>query len=185
MNAPMPCPTFSVVVPCYDEAECIPELHARLASVLNKLGDWEAVYVNDGSSDDTLRVLLHLRTEDPQVSIVSLLRNFGKEIALTAGLDHAWGEAMIVIGADLQDPPDVVTDFVMAWREGYDVASAQRRVREGEAWLKRVTASLFYKLMARTGGIEMPRNTGDFRLISRRAVDALWTRCRGYANSTV
>lgn len=173
MNAPMPCPVFSVVVPCYNEAECISELHARLTSVLNQLGDWEVVYVNDGSRDDTLRMLLQLRVEDPRVSIVNLSRNFGKEIALTAGLDHARGEAMIVIDADLQDPPEVITDLVAAWREGYDVAYAQRRVREGETWLKQVTASLFYKLMAKTGGIDMPRNTGDFRLISRRAVDAL------------
>jgi len=173
MNAPTPRPTLSVVVPCYNEASCLAELHARLAAVLSPLGSWEVVYVNDGSRDDTLRLLLGLQRDDPRVAVINLSRNFGKEIALTAGLDHARGEAIIAIDADLQDPPELIPDLVAAWRQGYDVVYAQRRLRTGETWAKRITANLFYRLMARIGGIEMPRNTGDFRLISRRVADAL------------
>lgn len=173
MNESTPRPTLSVVVPCYNEANCLPELQTRLAAVLTPLGSWEVVYVNDGSRDDTLRLLLALQRNDPRVAVINLSRNFGKEIALTAGLDHARGEAVIAIDADLQDPPEVIPDLVAAWREGYDVVYAQRRLRTGETRVKRITANLFYRLMARIGGLEMPRNTGDFRLISRRVADAL------------
>jgi len=144
-----------------------------LAAVLTPLGSWEIVYVNDGSRDDTLRLLLALQRDDPRVGVINLSRNFGKEIALTAGLDHARGEAVIAIDADLQDPPEVIPDLVAAWREGYDVVYAQRRLRTGETRVKRLTADLFYRLMSKIGGLEMPRNTGDFRLISRRVADVL------------
>lgn len=167
-------PVFSVVVPCYNEALGIDEFHRRISDVMNRLGrSWEVVYVNDGSADATLIRLEALRASDPVVGLVNLSRNFGKEIALTAGLDHALGEAIIVIDADLQDPPEVIPELVAVWETGYDMVYAQRRAREGETWLKKFTANQFYRLMQRLGGVRLPRNTGDFRLLSRRALDAL------------
>lgn len=163
----------SVVVPAYNEEDGITEFHRRLADVMNTIGMWEVVYVNDGSGDRTLRVIETLLHTDPHVALVNLSRNFGKEIATTAGLDHARGDAVIVIDADLQDPPEVIPDLIAGWREGYDMVYAQRRIREGETWLKRMTANLFYRLMRNVGGVQLPRDTGDFRLMSRRVVDAL------------
>ena len=167
-------PAFSVVVPCFNEAEGIGQFHARLRAVMDGLGAaWEVVYVNDGSVDATLARVEALRAVDGRVALVNLSRNFGKEIALTAGLDHARGEAVVVIDADLQDPPEVIPALVAAWRSGFDMVYAQRRVREGETWLKRATADGFYRVMQRVGGVRLPRDAGDFRLMSRRAVDAL------------
>jgi glycosyltransferase involved in cell wall biosynthesis len=154
----------------------LPAFHARLVPVMEAIGlPWEVVYVNDGSRDGTLGILLGLQAADPRVALVNLSRNFGKEIALTAGLDHAAGsEAVVVTDADLQDPPEVIPDLVAAWRGGFDIAYAQRRVREGETWLKKATAGAFYRVMQRIGGrVSLPANTGDFRLMSRRALDAL------------
>ncbi|WP_337876967.1 glycosyltransferase family 2 protein [Elioraea sp.] len=173
-----PAPALSVVVPAFDEAEVLPAFHRRLAAAMEGIGlAWEVVYVNDGSRDATLEVMLGLRAADPRVAVVNLSRNFGKEIALTAGLDHARGtEAVVVIDADLQDPPEVIPDLVAAWREGFDMVYAQRRVRHGEGVLKRATAAAFYRLMQRIGGrVRLPKDTGDFRLMSRRALDALLT----------
>ncbi len=167
-------PTISVVVPVYNEGEGLPEFHTRLARVMDGIGEsWEVVYINDGSTDSSLSVLEGLRQDDPACALVNLSRNFGKEIAMTAGLDHARGAAVVMIDADLQDPPEVIPDLVAAWREGWDMVYAQRRVREGETWLKRATADGFYRLMQRMGRVRLPRNTGDFRLMSRRVVDAL------------
>ncbi len=167
-------PVFSVVVPMFNEADGILLLHARLAAVMDGLGEpWEAVMVNDGSRDATLSVVEALRDRDPRVAVVNLSRNFGKEIATTAGLDHARGAAVIVIDADLQDPPEVIPELVAVWREGFDMVPARRRVRQGETWLKTRTAALFYRLMRNWGQVELPPDTGDFRLMSRRAVDAL------------
>lgn len=170
-------PVLTVVVPCFDEAEVLPRFHAHLRPVMDGIGEpWEVLYVNDGSRDGTLDVMLAIQAADPdRVSVLNLARNFGKEAALTAGLDHAAATgAVVVIDADLQDPPELIPDLVSAWREGFDVAYAQRRVRAGESWTKRVTASAFYRLMERLGGkVRLPRDTGDFRLMSRRAVDAL------------
>jgi glycosyltransferase involved in cell wall biosynthesis len=170
-------PALSVVVPAYNEQEVLPAFHARLVPVMEGIGlPWEVVYVNDGSRDATLGVMLGLQADDPRAAVVNLSRNFGKEIALTAGLDHAAAsEAVVVIDADLQDPPEVIPDLVAAWQAGgVDIAYAQRRVREGETWLKKATASAFYRVMQRIGGkVQLPRNTGDFRLMSRRSLDAL------------
>ncbi|TLU74695.1 glycosyltransferase family 2 protein [Lichenicoccus roseus] len=167
-------PVFSVVVPCYNEELGIDEFHRRISLVMDGLGrSWEVVYVNDGSADGTLIRLEALRSADPAVGLVNLSRNFGKEIALTAGLDHARGEAIIVIDADLQDPPEVIPELVTVWESGYDMVYAQRRAREGETWLKKFTANQFYRTMQRVGGVRLPQNTGDFRLLSRRALDAL------------
>jgi glycosyltransferase involved in cell wall biosynthesis len=168
-------PALSVVVPLFDEEEVIERFHARLVPVMDSLGlPWEAVYVNDGSRDRSLEVLQGLRARRPEVAVVGLSRNFGKEAAMTAGLDHARGDAVVVIDVDLQDPPEVIPELVASWREGFDVVYAQRRVREGETWLKRATAAAFYRLMQSVGGpVRLPPNVGDFRLMSRRAVDAL------------
>src|SRR6185437_6791188 len=149
-------PAFSVVIPAFNEAAGIAEFHRRLLAVMQPLGAWEAVYVNDGSEDATLAVLDALCHADPHVAVVNLSRNFGKEIATTAGLDHAGGEAVIVIDADLQDPPELIPSLVAAWRNGFDIAYAQRRARAGETWLKRATAHLFYRLMRRTGQVKLP-----------------------------
>ncbi|HTW69974.1 MAG TPA: glycosyltransferase family 2 protein [Acetobacteraceae bacterium] len=170
--APPP-PVISVVVPAFNEADGIAAFHRRLAGVMQTLGAWDAVYVNDGSTDGTLAVLQALRRDDPHVAIVNLSRNFGKEIATTAGLDHAQGDAVVVIDADLQDPPELIPALVEAWLQGFDTVYAQRRARLGETRVKRATAAMFYRLMRRLGRVELPPNTGDFRLMSRRVVDAV------------
>jgi glycosyltransferase involved in cell wall biosynthesis len=158
----------------FNEAAGILLLHERLAAAMDALAEpWELVMVNDGSSDATLAAAEALRARDPRVAVINLSRNFGKEIATTAGLDHARGAAVIVIDADLQDPPEVIPELVAGWREGFDVVYARRRVREGETWLKTRTATLFYRMMRNWGQVELPPDTGDFRLMSRRAVDAL------------
>ncbi|HWQ95668.1 MAG TPA: glycosyltransferase family 2 protein, partial [Gammaproteobacteria bacterium] len=133
----------------------------------------EIVFVNDGSTDNTPEVLYRLREQDPRVAVVELSRNFGKEIALTAGLDHAQGEAVVVIDADLQDPPELIPELIKQWREGYDVVYATRVARDGETYLKKATASAFYRLIQNVSRVKIPADTGDFRLLSRRAVDAL------------
>ena len=167
-------PTLSVVVPLFNEADVVYELHRRLKYAMDGLGlDWEVVYVNDGSRDTTLQQLETLRASAPEVALVNLSRNFGKEIATTAGLDHARGQAVIVMDGDLQDPPELIPKLVAAWHDGADMVYAQRCMRQGETWLKKVTASLFYRLMRLLGDVPLPSDVGDFRLMSRRVVDAL------------
>jgi glycosyltransferase involved in cell wall biosynthesis len=166
-------PELSVVIPAYNEAEGLTEFHQRLTATMEPLGSWEAIYVDDGSEDATRDVVELLRRDNPRVALVSLSRNFGKEIATTAGLDHAHGDAVIVIDADLQDPPEVIPELVAAWRLGFDMVCARRRVREGETALKKLTARLFYRLMRNTGHVRLPEDIGDFRLMSRRVVDAV------------
>jgi len=169
-------PTFSVVVPAYNEAEVLPAFHDRLRAVMLAMGEsWEVVYVNDGSTDATLAILRTLHGADGHVAIVNLSRNFGKEPATTAGLDHARGAAVVVIDADLQDPPELIPRLVAGWRRGSDVVYAQRRARAGESWTKRTTAALFYRFMQGIGRVQLPPNVGDFRLLSRRVVDAVLT----------
>jgi polyisoprenyl-phosphate glycosyltransferase len=165
---------LSVVVPLYNEQAMIPTFHTRLVAVLNRLAlRCEVIYVNDGSTDRSLRLLLDLHRDDQRVSIVDLSRNFGKELALTAGLDHASGDAVVLIDGDLQDPPELIPELLNGLEQGYDVVYARRIDRDGETWLKRVTAAMFYRLIQRFAGVEIPRDTGDFRLLSRRAADAV------------
>jgi glycosyltransferase involved in cell wall biosynthesis len=167
-------PSLSVVVPVHDEEAVLPELHRRLAAVLDGLGlPAEIVYVNDGSRDGSLALLTSLHAADARVAVVDLSRNFGKEVAMSAGLDHASGDAVIVIDADLQDPPELIPDMVRAWREGSDVVLMRRRSRAKESWLKKATARAFYGAIGRIGTIEIPADVGDFRLLSRRAVEAV------------
>jgi len=167
-------PLLSIVVPAYNEAPVLSEFHKRLSAVINKLLiKAEIVYVNDGSTDGTLELLHQLKKDDDRAAIIDLSRNFGKEIALTAGLDHAHGDAVIVIDADLQDPPELIPELMKHWQEGYDVVYAQRTARDGETALKKLSAYLFYRVMQRTGRVKIPPDTGDYRLLSRRALEAL------------
>ncbi|HEX2940690.1 MAG TPA: glycosyltransferase family 2 protein, partial [Rhodopila sp.] len=170
----MSTPVFSIVAPAYNESKSLAAFYDRVSAVMDQLGEtWELVLINDGSRDTTLEVMERLKAVDPRIAIVNLSRNFGKEIATTAGLDHASGSAVILIDTDLQDPPEVIPELVAAWRRGYDTVYARRRQRQGETWLKRATASAFYRVLQRATSVEVPADTGDFRLMSRRVVDAL------------
>jgi len=165
---------LSVVVPAYNEQEVLPEFHRRLSLVLDELEFvCEVVYVNDGSTDSTVDVISALRTNDRRIALLDLSRNYGKEVALTAGLDHATGDAVIVIDADLQDPPELIPQLISTWREGYDVVYAKRIARDGESWLKKASAHMFYRVVQHFSRVKIPEDTGDFRLLSRRALDSL------------
>lgn len=172
-TAPAGC-TLSVIVPVFNEEEALPALHARLSSVLGATGlSWEIVYVDDGSSDGTPDALTALQAAEPAVAVARLSRNFGKEAAMTTGLRLAQGEAVVLIDADLQDPPELIPQMVQAWRDGADVVNMRRRTRDGETWFKRATAHAFYRIINRLSEVPIPRDVGDFRLLSRRAVQAL------------
>lgn len=165
---------ISIVVPLYCEASNLDLLFSRLEAVLNRLGcAYEIVCVDDGSSDDTVNGLQTHRQRNPAIKIVALSRNFGKELALTAGIDYACGAAAVPIDADLQDPPELIEELVTKWREGYDVVYAKRRSRRGETWLKRATANSFYRVMERMSKVPIPKDTGDFRLLDRRVVEVI------------
>jgi glycosyltransferase involved in cell wall biosynthesis len=173
-RAPGTLPSVSVVAPAYNEQEVLGEFHRRVSEVMRGIGcDYEIVLVNDGSRDHTLALMHALREHDPHVSVVDLSRNFGKEIALSAGLDHTKGEVVVVLDSDLQDPPELIPQMLDIWREGYDVVYGTRTVREGESWFKKATASYFYRLIKQVSRVDIPKDTGDFRLMSRRAVQAL------------
>ena len=167
--------SLSVVVPAYNEHEVLEEFHRRLTAVFNALpgASCEVVYINDGSTDNTLQLMRDIQASDARVSVVDLSRNYGKEIALTAGLDHARGDAVVVIDADLQDPPEVIPELVEQWRNGFEVVYAKRTARDGESAVKKATAAGFYRLIRRVSRVQIPEDTGDFRLLSRRAVSAL------------
>jgi glycosyltransferase involved in cell wall biosynthesis len=165
---------LSVLVPVYNEIDVLPEFHRRLTAVLGAcVPAYEVMYVNDGSTDGSLAWLEALCDRDPAVALVDLSRNFGKEIAMAAGLDHVRGDAVIVIDADLQDPPELIPRLLEQWRAGYDNVYARRRQRDGETWLKKASAAWFYKVIGKLSRVRIPQDTGDFRLLSRRAVEAL------------
>jgi glycosyltransferase involved in cell wall biosynthesis len=167
-------PELSVVVPCFNEQEVIIETHKRLSAVLcAAVRDYELVFVNDGSRDATLPLLHQLHLRDSRVRVVSLSRNFGHQLAVSAGLRHAHGQAVVIIDADLQDPPEVIPAMLDKWREGCDVVYGVRRSRAGESWFKLLTAKWFYRLLNGIADTRIPMDTGDFRLLSRRALDAL------------
>lgn len=166
--------TLSIVVPMLNEEAGLPALHERLtAAVADVAGGYEILYVDDGSTDGTPAVLARLQAQSRNVSMLRFSRNFGKELAITAGLRHARGLAVVVIDADLQHPPEVIPEMVAAWRNGADVVNMRRRSRVGESWLKRTAAHLFYRTINELSDTPIPENVGDFRLLSRRAVDAL------------
>jgi glycosyltransferase involved in cell wall biosynthesis len=167
-------PRLTVVVPAYNESAVLDAFHARLSRVLDELPlDCDVLYVDDGSTDSTWQLISALAAQDGRTGAIKLSRNFGKEAALTAGLDQVDADAAIVIDADLQDPPELIPALVERWREGFDVVYATRSARQGETGFKRLTSALFYRSMDRVSDIHVPRDTGDFRLLSRRALDAL------------
>jgi len=167
-------PSISVVAPAYNEQEVLGEFHRRVTDVMIGIGcPYEIVLVNDGSRDTTLQLMHALRERDPHVTVVDLSRNFGKEIALSAGLDHTKGDVVVVLDSDLQDPPELIPAMLEGWREGYDVIYGTRTVRDGETWFKKLTAKYFYRIIKQVSRVDIPKDTGDFRLMSRRAVVAL------------
>lgn len=168
-----PC-SVSVVVPVYNEEAVLLAFHHRLVKVLESIpGGCEVIYVDDGSRDATPEIIQQFHEHNPEIGIVRLSRNFGKEQAMSAGLHLARGQCVIVIDADLQDPPELIPSMIEAWQQGADVVSMRRRSREGETWLKKATAHAFYRVINRLSDVPMPENVGDFRLLSRRAVEAL------------
>ncbi len=165
-----------LIVPCYNEQEVIDACHSRIIGAISALSgyDFEIIYINDGSSDQTLEHLETLNRNDSRVTVINLSRNFGKEAAMTAGLDHADGDAVIILDADLQDPPELIAEMIDVWkRENADVVYGQRVSRQGETWLKKFTAFSFYRVINWISRVKIPRNTGDFRLMSKRTVDSL------------
>lgn len=165
---------ISIVIPCYNEEESIHQTCTELVEIMNLQEDrYELIFVDDGSKDNTLRILSGLQPQYPNMRILSLSRNFGHQLAVTAGIDHAKGDAVVLIDADLQDPPELIPDMVSKWKQGYDVVYGQRKLRLGETYFKRVTAKLFYRLLNRFSEIPIPLDTGDFRLMDRKVVEEL------------
>lgn len=166
-------PRFSVVVPVHNERETLPELASRLSAVLDGLdGNSEVILVDDGSEDGSHEILLELHFRDPRFKVIRLARNFGHQMAITAGLDFAQGDAVVVMDGDLQDPPELIPDLVARWREGYEVVYAVREGRRGESVVKRATAAVYYRVFRRLAGVDVPLDVGDFRLVDRRALAA-------------
>lgn len=175
MNDPKtPNKLISIIAPVYNEVDVIEAFYQRLNTTLVKAAeDFEIIFINDGSRDNSFTLLQQLQKNDARISIINFSRNFGKEIAVTAGLDHAQGDAVVVIDTDLQDPPELIHEMLDAWHEGYEMIYAKRLSRQGEIWPKKLTAFIFYRLINRIGDNPIPEDTGDFRLIDRIAVDAI------------
>jgi dolichol-phosphate mannosyltransferase len=168
--------TFSIVAPVYNELDNLAELTRRVGEVMSTLREtWELVLVDDGSTDGSTDRILELAKQDKHIRPVIFARNFGHQVAITAGWDYARGDAVIILDADLQDPPEVIPDLIAKWREGYEVVYAVRTEREGEGWFKKTTAALFYRVIYRITDVKIPVDTGDFRLMDRKVVDVLKT----------
>lgn len=169
-------PVFSIIAPVFNELENLPILYNRVKEVMNTTGEeWELVLVDDGSRDGSTEAIRQLAGQDERVRPVIFARNFGHQIAVTAGLDYSRGKAVVIIDADLQDPPEVILEMIQKWREGYEVVYAVRAEREGETWFKKTTASLFYRIIFKITDVKIPLDTGDFRLMDRKVVDVLKT----------
>jgi polyisoprenyl-phosphate glycosyltransferase len=167
-------PIYSIVAPVYNEREILPEFYLRTVEAMTKLNEpFEIVFVNDGSRDGSTDVLRELHQKDQRVKVINLSRNFGHQLAITAGIDYAMGDAVIIIDSDLQDPPEFIIDLIVQWRSGYEVIYATRQERVGESIFKKMTAALFYRLIRRITNVNLPVDTGDFRLMDRRVVNAL------------
>ena len=166
---------ITIIIPAYNEEESLPFLYERLDKLMGDMKnyDFEILFVNDGSKDKTISIIKELREKDKRISYVDFSRNFGKEIAMIAGLDYATGDCVIFMDADLQDPPELIPELVKYWEEGYDDVYAKRRSRKGETWLKKFTSKMYYKVLQKTTRIEIQKDTGDFRLLDRRCVNAL------------
>ena len=166
--------TFSIVAPVFNELASLPEFYRRVSEVMEAQGEpWELVVIDDGSHDNSAEIMRELARKDPHVRPVIFARNFGHQLAVTAGLDYCRGRAVVIIDSDLQDPPEVIPDLIAKWREGFEVVYAVRTEREGETWFKLFTASLFYRLIYRITEVDIPRDTGDFRLLDRKVVNVL------------
>lgn len=166
---------ISIIIPAYNEEEALPMLHERMKKLMDEMKNYEfeILFVNDGSKDRTMEIIKKLRQEDNRICYVDFSRNFGKEIAMIAGLDYATGDCVIFMDADLQDPPELIPELVKYWEEGYDDVYAKRKSRKGETWLKKFTSSMYYKILQHLTKVEIQRDTGDFRLLDRRCVNAL------------
>lgn len=166
---------ISIIIPAYNEEEALPMLYDRMRKLMDEMENYEfeVLFVNDGSKDKTIEIIKKLRQEDNRVCYVDFSRNFGKEIAMIAGLDYATGDCVIFMDADLQDPPELIPELVKYWEEGYDDVYAKRKSRKGETWLKKFTSSMYYKVLQHLTKVEIQRDTGDFRLLDRRCVNAL------------
>lgn len=169
-------PAFTVIAPVFNEAGCLDLLYTRVSEVLDSTHEnWELVLVDDGSTDGSTDLIRTLASKDKRVRPVIFARNFGHQIAVTAGLDYSRGDAVIIIDADLQDPPEIILELIKKWREGYQVVYAQRTEREGETWFKRLTASVFYRTIYRITDVKIPLDTGDFRLLDSKVVKVMNT----------
>jgi polyisoprenyl-phosphate glycosyltransferase len=167
-------PEYSIVVPVYNEKDCLEEMYRRVSGVMDTTGkSWEMVIIDDGSRDGSTEIIRDLGKKDTRVKPVIFARNFGHQIAVTAGMDYAGGAAIVIIDADLQDPPEVILQLIEKWKEGYEVVYAVRGEREGESWFKTFTASFFYRLIQKITDVKIPLDTGDFRLLDRKVVDVM------------
>ena len=165
---------YTIIAPIFNEEGNIPELYRRVKETMDKTGEiWELIMVDDGSTDGSVAAIHILSAQDSHVKPVIFARNFGHQLAVTAGLDYAKGQAVVIIDSDLQDPPEVILDLISKWKEGYEVVFAQRSERVGESWFKLFTASLFYRMIYRITDVNIPRDTGDFRLLDRKVVDVM------------
>lgn len=166
---------ISIIIPAYNEEESLPMLRDRIEKLMDSMKNYEfeILFVNDGSKDRTIEIIKKMREEDTRFNYVDFSRNFGKEIAMIAGLDYATGDCVIFMDADLQDPPELIPELVKYWEQGYDDVYAKRRSRKGETWLKKFTSKMYYKVLQKTTRIEIQKDTGDFRLLDRRCVNAL------------
>ena len=167
-------PIFTIIAPVYNEIDCLDTLYQRICEVMAQTGElWELILVDDGSTDGSTEKIRQLEENDKRIRKVIFARNFGHQIAVTAGLDYSRGDAVVIIDADLQDPPELFLQMIEKWREGYQVVYAQRSEREGETWFKRMTASIFYRTIYRITDVDIPLDTGDFRLLDRKVVDVM------------
>ena len=166
---------ITIIVPAYNEEESLPFLYERLEKLMNDIKNYEfeILFVNDGSKDKTIQLIKEMRAKDSRICYVDFSRNFGKEIAMLAGLDYATGDCVIFMDADLQDPPELIPELIKYWEQGYDDVYARRKSRQGETWLKKFTSKMYYKVLQSLTRVEIQKDTGDFRLLDRRCVNAL------------